>query len=184
MLGGWIPAYISDPASIEQQLKPHEAVLDQIQAILFWGNPVAFAFILIAANSVLFTIRVLNLSYVPTFFFLLALRVLARAASPPGGILRSLFDPSPAGSSPPYGLPEIAGLLARCGRVLFSIVQRLFPSDTVPMRSIALSLGALLALFLALYFIGTFWVSFAAVNLALLLPGVLRKLRTFQSKRL
>jgi hypothetical protein len=183
MLPRWVPAWISDATAIEQRLKPHEPLLGQVEAVLFWGNPAGLALAVVAANAALLAVRLLRLSCVPTVLLLLALRALARAACGPGGPLHPALARGPRpGRPPPYGLPEVAALLARCGAALASGARRLFPAKPPPARAVAASVGALLACFLALYLAGTFWTALAAVNLALLLPGAARNLRRKRGK--
>lgn len=170
-------ATLSDAALLEQYLKPWEDVIDQIQAMLFWRNALPMLLLLGAANLLFFVIYKLDISSVPTVFLLLALRtafeiiylhfgsILTPALFPK---IENRYD----GSYVIYPLEDVSKVLvfftSRAVTLWGKLQPRGAPTATVAQRC----LGFLVVLLVCLYFTGTFWLNFALVNGALLLPAV------------
>jgi chromate transport protein ChrA len=163
--------WLSDAQAIEQKLKLHETVVDQVQAVLLWKNPFVMGIVLLLANALFWFVGRQDLSFLPTFFLLLMIKTILQLSLGEASFLRpyaaQLFPAVRKADVLPVN--EVAALLARVGSWCKCTLPREAPSAASGIAGIAV----LFALFVFFLLAGTFWVTFAVVNLALILPAIL-----------
>jgi hypothetical protein len=169
-----LPSWLSDAGAIEQKLVPYEDSIKQLQSILFWRDPLPFAGIATVVNAVFCVIFYFDLSFIPTFLFIFAVKALLDAAFRATDSfcvdIMALF-PSRAGNYPTFAIADVAQVLARCGRFCQFVADQLFPRDSASVKSVAVTIGILFGLLLFFAWIGTFWIAFILANGFLFLPG-------------
>ncbi|KAH0788120.1 hypothetical protein GPJ56_007951 [Histomonas meleagridis] len=166
-----------NPKNIEEKLKPYEKHIEQIQAMLFWRNPIPMAILLVLVNLLFFIIYKLNLSFVPTMLLLATISVLIKVVKKIAGekIASILFKPieNKEGTYKIYSLESVSQTLSCIAQKISSLRGRICPGEKPTIGSALLPLGILAGLFLVFLLTGTFWLNFVLVNLILLLPAVI-----------
>ena len=172
-----LEAILNDPALLEQSLKPWENVVDQIQAMIFWRNPIPMLLLLGSVNLLFFAVYKMQLSLFPTVFLLLFLKTafelvyiyfgafIAAALFPK---IENRFD----GVYVIYPLEDVCRVLVfftSRGAALFGKLQPKGPTTATAAKNSVALLAALLVVF---YFTGAFWLNVVLVNGLLLLPAV------------
>jgi hypothetical protein len=167
-------AALSDPSQLEETLKPHENIIDQIQLIVFLKNPIPFVICLVFVDLLFFIIYKLNIGFVPTIFLLLTVKALIELlvttfAEPIKEIFVKEIQDRKSGTYHIYTLSELSPLLAGFASALDDVRRVLIPrgNSLGSAGVLLLVLGALFFLFLVT---GTFWVNVIIVNLAFFLP--------------
>jgi hypothetical protein len=168
---------LCDASKVEERLTPYEEILEQVQAVLFWQNPIVMAILLISVNALFWVVGLQDLSFLPTFFLLLTVKSLLEFLFSEGNPVRApvaqLFPPvSQTGPYPILKAADIAPLIASGARAGKNAIETLFPKAGPSLASSALSLAVLLGLFGFFLLVETFWVSVVVVNAVLLLPAV------------
>jgi hypothetical protein len=165
------PAWISDSQAIEAKLTPHQSILDQIQAILFWKNPLVMGILLVVVNFLFWFVHKQGFSFLPTFFFLLTLKSLVQAvlqSESLRGRLSSFFPEVQRNPNDVYKIftvEQISSVLAQFGDFVNSL-------ESATLTYEAVVLFGMVLLFAFFKITGTLWVNVVVVNLGLLLPAV------------
>jgi hypothetical protein len=167
---------LSDPHELEALLQPHVAIVNQIQAAVFFKNPPAFVIPLLLVNLLFWIIYKLNLGVIPTVFLLLTLKILIELAfrafaRPLAAIFAKHIDNPDEGPYRIYPLHEVCLFLSKIGRAANFVISVLKPqgSDIASSALLLMAAGGLALLFLIT---GTFWVNFVIVNLAFFVPAI------------
>ncbi|KAH0791118.1 hypothetical protein GPJ56_004929 [Histomonas meleagridis] len=166
-----------DPKKLENMLKPYEKHVDQIQAMLFWRNPIPMAILLVLVNLLFFIIYKLNLSFVPTMLLLGTIYVLFKVVKKIAGekIAPILFKPieNKEGTYKIYPLEKVCETISCLVGKISCLTGRVKAGDKPTIGTALIPLAVLSGLFLFFLITGTFWLNFVLVNLILLLPAVI-----------
>ena len=169
---------LTNSEKLEERLKPYEEYVDQLQAMLYFRNPIPMAILILLVNLIFFVIGTLHLSFLPTFFLLMTIRVLIKIVIKTVGpvIFGMFFRPienRDDGNYPIYPLSTVCETIVFfCSRI-FGIVGKAKPKGQVTIMNAAIPLASLAALFFLFLITGTFWFNFFLVNLILVLPIIL-----------
>ncbi|OHT11657.1 hypothetical protein TRFO_03866 [Tritrichomonas foetus] len=169
---------LTDASALEEKLKPYEEYVDQVQAMLYFRNPIAMAAVLVLVNLLFFVIGKLHLSFLPTLFLLLTLKVFVKLVVKVAGpiIAAFLFQPienKEEGTYPIYPLQTVCETIVLFTSRIFGLCDHAKPKGPLTIANAVVPLGALAALFFLFLITGTFWLNFILVNLVLILPAVL-----------
>lgn len=170
---------LQNPQQLEQKLKPYENKIEQFQAMVFWRNPIAMVALLVIVESIFAVVGIFKLTFVPTMFLLMSLKVIGKIVIAKFGekIAKALFKPiqnKDQGTYKIYSLDKICGLISCIAKKL----SKICPCKCGEKCEITTSTGIrpLLVLSAALVFflvIGTYAFNLIVVNLVLLLPAVI-----------
>jgi hypothetical protein len=170
-------ATISDPQQLEIFLAPHECLVTQIQAALFFRNLPALTIPYLLVNLLFWIIYKLSLGVIPTLFLLLTIKALIEIAitafrRPLLAIfVKQINDPN-SGTYKIYSLPEVCLILSKIGQLINFLISVLTPrGDDLSSASVLLISAAVM--FFLFLITGTFWANYVLVNLAFFLPAIL-----------
>lgn len=169
---------LTNPKDLEARLTPYANYVDQVQAMLYFRNPIPMAVLLITVNLLFLFIGTLHLSFLPTLFLFLTLRVLVKIVIQLFGatIANHFFQPiqNPSeGQYPIYPLPTVCQTVTNFTSKIYSVASLARPSQQITIANAIVPLAALSGLFFFFLITGTFALNVIIVNLILILPFVL-----------
>lgn len=169
---------LSDASVLEEKLKPYEEYVDQIQAMVFWRNPIPMAIFVVCVELLFIFIGTLHLSFLPCLFLFLALKTLIRFVIQAFGqkIHELFFKPvenKGEGAYPIYPLDTFCQTVTCFTSKLVVVIKAVKPQGELTIASSIIPLGVLFACFLVFWLTGTFWLAFILVNLVIFLPAIL-----------
>ena len=156
---------------IEEQLRLHQEVVDKIQSLLLWRNPIGLFVVLVTVNFLFAVVRKFNLEIIPVCLLLVLTKTLVGIAWTVCGeeLDAILFPNVKNGKKGEWNrvrpLSKVAKLLAPFWK--FAKEMKLEVSWVMYL--------ILFTLVLVLRRSGSFWVCVALTNGALLLPGILMR---------
>ncbi|KAK8836888.1 hypothetical protein M9Y10_037414 [Tritrichomonas musculus] len=169
---------LTDPKELENKLKPYENYVEQIQAMLYFRNIIPMAILLVLVNLVFVFILIFHLSFVPTLFLLLTLRVLIKVVIKIAGekIVSMFFKPienKEEGTYPIYPLSTVCETVTSITSKVYCVASSTTPKGPITVTNAVIPLGVLAALFFLFLITGTLCLNWVLVDLILLLPAVL-----------
>ena len=156
---------------IEEHLRQHQEVVDKVQSLLLWRNPIGLFVVLVTVNFLFAVVRKFKLEFLPVCLLLMLAKTLVGLAwSLCGEELDAILFPNVKnGGKGEWNrvrpLSKVAKLLAPFWK---------FAKEMKPEASWVIYL-LLFTLVLVLRRSGSFWVGVALTNGALLLPGILMR---------
>lgn len=170
--------YLTDPKELENKLKPYETQVEQIQAMLYFRNPIPMAVTLVLVNLLFLFIYLLHLSFIPTLFLLLTLRVLVKVVYKVAGdkIVAMFFKPienKEEGNYPIYSLSVVCETVTTVTSKVYYVASSAKPKSQITYANAIIPLGVLAGLFFFFLITGTFGFNLVVINLLLILPAIL-----------
>lgn len=168
----------TDVAALEAWMEPYREVVDQVQAMFFWRNPVAMLALVVAVNLLFMLAYVLELTFIPTMFLLLALKVGIEVIVECYGsaIASRMFKPienKDEGLYVIYPLNKVCQTIVFFTVILSDALRFLRPRGPVDFSSAKIPLAILGCTFCVVTVTGTFALNFILVNSTFILPTVL-----------
>ena len=168
---------LTDANELENKLKPYENYVDQIQAMLYFRNPIPMALLIVLVNLLFLLIYLLHLSFLPTLFLLLTVRVLIKVVIKVAGekIVAMFFKPieNREGTYPIYPLSTVCITVTTVTSKVYYVLSSATPKSQITVTNAVIPLGVLAGLFFFFLITGTFGFNLVVVNLLLVLPAVL-----------